>query len=530
MPIVSTKGINAYTGSFSEKELKHLLRRTNIGINRQMIQSYSGQTLSQVLNSILTLSPEPSPPLNYYENQINPTTYKESNIPYGTTWVNTTPTHPEINFLKIKSFKSWLIQNYFKDTTITEKMALFLHSFIPISHDVSDPRFLYFNYKMLRANSLGNFKTIIKNTLLDPGMLRYLNGDKNQKNSPDENLARELQELFTLGKGYSPIYSEDDIKAAAKVLTGYQINNTTATYTFNSTRHDSNNKQFSSFYNNTIITGKTGTAGEQELDDLLTMIFSKNEVALHFCRKLYGFFVYYDIDVVVEANVIKPLANIFRNSNYEILPVLQALFASEHFYDTDTYGSHIKCPIDYMIGQFKEMEIAMPDASNIETQYDVYFDVLSYASVLRQEPYDPPNVSGWEAYYQAPLMHENWITTDTIANRNKLSVYLLIGYTKRSFRVQADLINFTKGFSNPSDPNILINDAVAFLHTIPANSDLKAYLKTILLFNQSTESYWTDAWNNHINNPTDAAKKKIVTDLLMPFYKYIVELSEYQLM
>lgn len=529
MPIVSSKGIAAYTGSFTEKELKHLLRRANFGINRARIANYSGQNLTQVLASLLTLSSEPSPPLNHYENLINPATNKEANIPYGTTWVNTQPTHPEINFLKIRSFKSWLIQNYFKETTITEKMALFLHSFIPITHDVNDPRFLYQNYKLLRANCLGNFKTIIKKTLIDPGMLTYLNGDKNQKNSPDENLARELQELFTVGKGFTPIYSEDDVKAAAKVLTGYQIDFPTATYKFTPSRHDSTNKQFSAYYNNTVITGKTLAAGEQELDDLLTMIFAENDVALHFCRKLYGFFIYYEIDATVEANVIVPLANIMRTNNYEILPVLQAFFASEHFFDVDTYGSHIKSPLDFMVGYFKEMEIPMPDATNIETQYEVYAEPLSFSSLLRQEPYDPPNVAGWDAYYQIPLMHENWITTDTIGYRNKLATYLLIGYLKRGYRLQVDMIGFTKGFSNPSDVNVLIDDALKFLHTIPPTPELKAKLKTILLFNQNSDSYWNGWWNDHLNAPTDVAKKKIVTDLLFQFYKYIVELAEYQL-
>lgn len=529
MPIVSNKGLSAYTGNFSERELKHLLRRTRFGINRQQISSYNGQTLNQVLSDILKMSPEPAPPLNHYETLIQPQ-YKEAAIPFGSTWVNTTPQFPEINFQKINSFRYWLAINYYRDTTITEKMALFLHSFIPISTDVNDPRFLYQNYKMLRANALGNFKTIIKSSLLDSGILRYLNGDVNQKNSPDENLARELQELFTLGKGFTPIYNESDVKEAAKVLTGYQIDRNTGLVKFTPTRHDTIDKTFSSFYNNTIITGKAGAAGQDELDDLVNMIFTKNEVALHFCRKLYGFFVYYDIDSTVEANVIVPLANIMRTNNYEILPVLQALFTSEHFFDTDVYGSHIKSPVDVIFGQFKEMEITLPDNSDLLKYYEVYGELFAGSFLLRQLPYEPPNVSGWEAYYQKPLMHENWITTDTIANRNKYAVILLFGYTKRTFKIQVDTIQFTKGFSNPADPNILKDDALKFLHTIPATAELKSYLKTILLFGQSQDYYWTNAWNDHINNPTDAAKKKLVSDLLFAFYKYIVELAEYQLM
>jgi len=529
MPIVSNKGIAAYNGTFGSKEIKHLLRRTQFGINRQDIVTYNGMTLNQVLSAILAMTPEPSPPLNHYESLINPPTYKEPSIPLGTTWVNTTPLYPEINFHKVNSFKSWLAINYYKDNSVIEKMTLFLHSFLPISHDANDPRHLYNNYKLLRANALGNFKTLIKSCLLDSGILKYLNGDVNQKDAPDENLARELQELFTLGKGFTPIYNESDVKQVAKVLTGYTIDRTTGLVVFNPNRHDTTNKTFSVYYSNTVIAGKTGTSGKDELDDLVHMIFLKDDVALHFCRKLYGFFVYYEIDSTVEANVIVPLANIMRSNNYEILPVVQALFASDHFFDTDTYGSHIKSPLDFIFGQFKEMEIPLPSNADILQQYEVYAELFVASYVLRQSPYDPPNVSGWEAYYQKPLLHQNWITTDTISYRNKFSVYYIFGYTKRGYKIQADVINFTKGFSNPSDPNVLINDALNFLHTIPSTADLRTHLKTILLYGQAQDYYWTNAWDDHINNPTDTAKKKLVSDLLFLFYKYILELAEYQL-
>jgi hypothetical protein len=189
----------------------------------------------------------------------------------------------------------------------------------------------------------------------------------------------------------------------------------------------------------------------------------------------------------------------------------------------------IKSPVDYLLGQMKEMEVILPNNSNIETQYEVYADINSNCALLRQEPYDPPNVAGWEAYYQAPLFHESWITTDTIGNRNKISTAYLIGYTKRSFKISTDLVDFTKKFSNPENPNVLIDDALAYLHTIPPTPELKAYLKNILLYGQAQDYYWSNWWTDHINSPADTAKKKIVTDILTLFYKYIVELAEYNL-
>src|SRR4051812_47350170 len=138
-------------------------------------------------------------------------------------------------------------------------------------------------------------------------MLRYLNGYLNTNTAPDENYGRELQELFTVGKGAdnaSPLFSEADVKAAARVLTGWTLNINTNSAVFIPSRHDTSNKPFSSYYNNTTVTGRTGTtAGDLELDDMLAMIFSNNDVALHICRKLYRWFVYYDIDAATETNV-----------------------------------------------------------------------------------------------------------------------------------------------------------------------------------------------------------------------------------
>jgi uncharacterized protein (DUF1800 family) len=523
MPIVSSKGIAQFTGSFTAREFKHLYRRTHFGLDQNTLASGSSLSLAQCITNYLKLSPEPAPPVNYYQ-----ATKADPVVPLGQTWV-TAPANGDFNGLRTLSFKRWMISNCYKDTTITEKMTMFLHSFLPINTDVGDPRYLYNNYIMLRRNCLGNFKTIIKQLSIDPGMLRFLNGYLNQKNAPDENYARELMELFTLGKGYSPIYSESDIQEAAKVLTGYQVDTATATYKFTSSRHDTTNKTFSAFFNNTIITGKTGTAGETELDDVLTMIFAKDEASEYFVRRLYKFFLYYDIDATVEANVIKPLALIMRQNNYEILPVITAFFNSEHFYDGYSIGSNIKQPLDFILGYAKEMKIALPAESDVAKYYTIMGEFHSFCTLLLEDPYDPASVSGWEAFYQFPNYHENWINTDTIQKRSQLSTYMLVGYTKSGFKVVSDYLEVTKGFANPSDPNLLTEQALGYLHSIDSTAAQKAKLKNYLLFGQSDDYYWTNAWNDHISDPTNVVKKKLVTDLLLGFYKYMTDLAEYQL-
>jgi uncharacterized protein (DUF1800 family) len=187
------------------------------------------------------------------------------------------------------------------------------------------------------------------------------NGYLNIASAPDENYSRELLELFTIGKGPGSQYTENDVKEAAKALTGWQINGTTYTSFFNSNRHSAANKTFSSFFNNRVITGRTGTtAGQLELNDLLTMIFNTQECAKFIVRKFYRFFVYYVIDAATEANVITPLADIFRTNNYEIKPVLSTLLKSEHFFDKWNQGCFIKAPADHVIGAVREMNAQFP--------------------------------------------------------------------------------------------------------------------------------------------------------------------------
>jgi uncharacterized protein (DUF1800 family) len=274
-------------------------------------------------------------------------------------------------------------------------------------------------------------------------MLVYLNGQYNTLTAPDENYAREIQELFCCGKGPDSLYTEADVKAAAKVLTGWRNNATTLSSYFTASRHDATNKTFSSFYNNTVITGRnTATGGEQELDDLLNMIFANQEVAKYMCRRLYRWFVYYDIDDTVEQNVITPLANVFRSSNYEILPVLDMLLKSEHFFDVLSRGCVIKSPAELVIGFCRESEIVFQPDTDYVTNYGFYNYMVSWLSNMQQNIGDPPDVSGWKAYYQEPQFNEIWINSDTLPKRNQFTDTMLVsGYTFSSKKIW--LLNFS---------------------------------------------------------------------------------------
>jgi uncharacterized protein (DUF1800 family) len=365
----------------------------------------------------------------------------------------------------------------------------------------------------------------------DPAMLRYLNGYLNTKTAPDENYGRELQELYTVGKEGGAKYSEEDVKNAAKVLTGWRID-ANFNSIFDSSRHDTTNKTFSSFYKGTTITGKTAANGALETDELLTMIFQKTEVAKFICRKLYRYFVYYYIDNTIENNIITPLSNIFIANNYEIKPVLKTLLSSEHFYDTLYIGCQIKSPVDHVITFLRQYEIIFPNAiTDYTDSYFLYNYMVNQLISMGQNPVDPPNVSGWPAYYQTPDYNKLWINADTLPKRNKFTDLMIeTGYTRNGKKVIVNTIQFAKNVCpNPSDPNVLIESVFSFLVSTEIDASLKANLKKqILLSGQTSDYYWTDAWNAYTSSPTTINYNTVHTRL-KSLLKYIMNLPDYQL-
>lgn len=531
----TTSGLTPYTGPFGTNEIIHLLKRTMFGAVKADVDYFKPKTLAQAVNELLTVPSKPLPPVKNYANSVTAGD-PDTAIAAGATWVNTNTTDGGVESQRVSSFKSWwmgLMIN--QNRSIIEKMVLFWHNhFATETSTISRAIWCYKNNEILRKNVVGNFKQFVKDITLDTGMLRFLNGYLNTNTAPDENYGRELQELFTVGKGIdnaSPPYTESDVKAAARVLTGWTVNNTTNTSFFNSPKHDITNKQFSSFYNNTVITGRSGAAGANELDDMLNMILATNETAMFICRKIYRWFVYYDIDATTEANVITPLAQIFRNNNYEIKPVLDALFKSEHFFDPLNQGCQIKSPVDINVSLCREFGVVFPATSDYVNAYYMWDYIRSQASNMQQNIGDPPDVAGWKPYYQAPQFYEIWINSDTLPKRNQFSDILANnGFTRNGKNIKIDFIAFAKKMPNPGDPNELINDSITYLFRLPLLAASKNQLKTdILLSGQTQDHYWTDAWAAYIANPNDVANATIVKNRLRDLYQYLMRLAEYQL-
>jgi uncharacterized protein (DUF1800 family) len=282
-----------------------------------------------------------------------------------------------------------------------------------------------------------------------------------------------------------------------------------------------------------VITGRTGaTAGEQELDDLLTMIFNKGEEVSRFIvTKIYRWFVYYEIDATTQANVIEPLAQLLRTSNWDIKPVLSRLFKSEHFFDSLNQGCHIKSPVDFIVGLCREYDVVFPGNTDFASQYGHWNYLRGWGTNMQQTLGDPPDVSGWKAYYQVPNFYEIWINSDTYPKRNQFSDIMVVnGYTNTSKKIIIDPVAYAKTFSNASDPNQLIADIVQHLYRVPVSLNTRNQIKKdILLTGQDQDYYWSNAWNAHIANPADMMAYNAVYTRLRDLLRYFMNLAEYHL-
>ncbi len=521
--------VTPYSGTFGRAELKHLLQRCMFGATNADLAHFQGQSLGQVVDTLLTLNTVQTPPLKNYwtlngstpdPNQVDP------NVPFGTTWVNTphvTSFVVNANVYRMYSFMSWrtgLMIN--QERSLLEKLVLFWYNHMPIQVSVVFNGLLHYGYdQLLRNHALGNFRQMMYAVTTDPCMLEALNGRLNTAAAPDENYARELMELYTLGEGSG--YTESDVQAAARVLTGWttreMLGNTPIlpeTY-FVPENHTTTNKQFSGFFNNTVIQGQSGpNAGTTELNALLDMIFAKEEVSLFICRELYRFFVHGQISPQVENEVIVPLAELFRNNanapdQMEI--VLRALLTSADFFNVDNRACMMMGPADLIIGMIRKLKYTQPsESTQIEARYKMFLDAYYICVNCGQNLFDPPNVAGWPAYFQGPQYDELWLDTANYAARN-FAVQGLIGqsfttgndyYQAASRNVQSAprMMDILAEFSDPTDPNAVVAEAADMLYSIPISQAVRNNLKTNrLLLGQSSDTYWSDAYEIYAADP-----------------------------
>lgn len=550
---VITSGLAPYSGVWNISNVLHLIRRTQFGFKYSDVSSIESLGMQAAVNMLLNIPiSNPTPPVNYYQNIFA----DEGNISYGSDWTqhafNSNTIGSTTNLYRMNGVSYWNIGlGLNQSLNIREKMTWFWYHLIPVDFSTvrasqnaycatNSARISHQYIQNFRTNALGNFKTIIRSIATQPAMMYFLNNQANTNTAPDENFAREIMELFTLGKDPLSQFTESDVVAAAKILTGWRVQNLNihpTTTSFVSPLHDTSTKTFSSFFNNATITNN----GSAELDTFIDLLFSKSQVVSEYiCRRLYRYFVYYDIDANIEANVIVPLAQHFVANNWEIAPVLDKLFKSQHFYDMANYGVCIKSPFDLVLGSLRTFNINcnVSNPSNYQAQYYVWASFHStYLATMDQTMGAVPNVAGWPAYYQNPNFHEYWINSNTIQKRAAFIDAIFNGYNLTynglTTRIEVDVIAWVSQFS-PSilaDPDALVNECVKYLLPVDLSASAKNNLKVQnLLSNQTTNNYWTNAWLNYTGNPTNASFTSIVKSRLKSLLVAITQLAEYQLM
>ncbi|MBI2428048.1 MAG: DUF1800 domain-containing protein [Ignavibacteriales bacterium] len=533
----TTAGLEPFAGSWNQLTAAHLVRRTMFAAPRNEILSTAASSLDATVNQLL--SSQPAPPIP-----------PDPNVP-GRDWTVVPFSEiSQINYQYDSALKQWWMGLMVKQgISIVEKMTLFWHNHLASQAEtVRDARYLYKQNALYRQYALGNIKQLIKEVTIDPAMLVYLNGNKNRIPTPDENYARELLELFTIGKGpqvgdgdYTN-YTEQDVQSAARVLTGWTTrqNVVPPAPNFVSRNHDFSSKQFSAAFQNSVIAttlNPDGTAdGYKEMSDLIELIFAQPETAKAFCRKLYRWFVYYDIDPNVEQNVIVPLANILRQNNFEIKPVLNTLFRSAHFFDMNNVGCFIKSPVDLVAGSVRQFGFPIPDSSNVEFTrlMDSFIDTTWR---LQMDILDPPNVAGWSAYYQIPDFYEIWINTTTLPTRGRFTDSIVNGIRPRnsSASYKIDPVAYAATLSDPGNPFALIDDiANDLLPPIKNSASISPEQKEYLLYSvmglvKSDEYEWTDNWIAAHQNPPVTTAVNLVTNKLKTVLKFMMRMAEFQL-
>lgn len=527
--------LNPYSGVWGRKEVAHLLRRTMFGAKPADVTFFMGKTMAQSVDALLTLPTNPpSPPLNNYEDaDFNGNPVKDADgIAKGQTWINGTygDQGGVTNSYRGNSLRSWWFKNlYNQDRSIAEKLVVFWHThFCTEIRAGGGATAAYRLIELFRTYSYTPLKTLMIEVTKNPQMCHYLNGYLNTKYSPDENYARELQELFGVGKGAGSQYTESDVREAARVLTGHSLNWPNQTYQFYDTLHDTGDKQFSAFYGNKKITGKSGTAGADELTELIDMILATDECAKYIVRRLYRFFVYHEISSAVETDIIEPLAAIYKNNGYNLKPVLEKLFKSEHFYDTSiVVGAMLKSPVDNVIGFMRENDVTPPPSSPIDVHYQWWLEMYYTAAIQGMFLGDPPNVAGYPAYYQSPQFYQIWVNSDTLPKRVAYAAYAVYG----GYSTMYSAIKMAEQYSSITDPTAFLTELLENIYPIPVLPGTIQTMKVgILLSGQTQDYYWTNAWNDYKNDPTNATKKQTVETRLQALMYYLTQSSHYQLL
>ncbi len=431
----------------NQDKIKHLYWRAGFGLSLSELENRKNWSISKAVQTLLAEAKNPSP-ISVNENiSIN-----YDDLPMD---------EQEMSPIVKKGIAARL-QNVMwiermanpQHSPLLERMSLFWHGHFACI--AKSPKTAVQQLNVIRQHALGNFKDLVLAIAKDPAMIRFLNNQQNKKNSPNENFARELMELFTIGRGN---YTENDIKEAARAFTGW-TSNRLGEFVFRYRQHDYGQKTF------------MGKTGDLDGEDIIDIILEKPETAQFICTKIYRYFVNHEVD----KNRVRQLANQFYNSNYNIEQIMQSIFQSDWFYEAQNIGTKIKSPVELVAGMMR----------SIEVQFQSPLALLFVQKALGQMLYKPPSVAGWAGGKQ-------WIDNSTLMLRLNLVAYLFQeaelnfrvkdefesqrrGRAQRKIQATVDLSKITRKMKNLSDSEI-IDELVNLLLARP-NFSKKEFIQT----------------------------------------------------
>ncbi|WP_420349191.1 DUF1800 domain-containing protein [Pelagibius sp.] len=378
--IVLAALLPASASALSRDEARHLLVRSGFAAEPETIDALLPLSRETAIDRILGATvPEAATPAPGWTADWTPPRMKDLTREEK----QALRRHLRKQALELKAW--WFEEMAVTASPLTEVMTLFWHNhFTSGLRKVKAPVLMYRQNRLLRQEALGNFGRLLRAVARDPAMLVYLDGARNRKQAPNENFARELFELFTLGEGH---YQEADIKDAARAFTGWSVDRKDASFTFRQRWHDDGMKSV------------LGAQGRLNGDDVITVLLDHPRTAVFIVEKLWRQFISEDPD----PQEVERLAAVFREADYEIKPLLAALFASDPFWAPENRGRLIKSPVEFLVGTVRLFDLPV----------ERYEDLVRLSGRLGQNLFDPPNVKGWPG-------GTAWITASSLVDRQSL--------------------------------------------------------------------------------------------------------------
>jgi len=363
-------------------DARHLLARTGFGPTTAEVREFAmlsrDDAIERLLAGTRTTPVTPAPAWAAETGPLRPT-------PAATATADDRKAFQQEQARRGLEMRAWWVQEMLATPSpLAERMTLFWHNhFVSSQQKVRVARLMYAQNAALRANALGNFGTLLHVASKDPAMVVYLDSVQNRKGAPNENFAREVMELFTLGQGH---YGEQDIKEAARAFTGWSIERETGAFVFRPRLHDAGEK--------TVL----GSTGRFDGDDVLDLLLARPETSEFVVGKLWQEFV----SPTPERREVQRIARTFRASGYDLKAALRALLRSPAFWAPEQRGVLVKSPVDVVVGALRQLELSPPDTRA--------FALVAIG--MGQNLFAPPNVRGWPG-------GESWINSNTLLARKQ---------------------------------------------------------------------------------------------------------------